>query len=312
MVAMNFDATTVAPDEGRMAVPKGWYNVIMVESERKPTQDGSSNYLRTVYDIVDGQYKGMKLYNNFNDQHANPVTREIAAKQFSALMHAVGVMQITDTSQLHNRPMKVKVKLRVDNTGQYDDQNDITAYKPMSFETPANAAGPSTGPAGTPVAGFVPPAAGFTPPPVAAAAAPAAAWAPPAVAPAPAPVAAAPVYEMAPGEPTREQYHAAGWSDEQLIANNKMRAVAPVVATPPAPAPVAAPPVAPAPVGGAAGWAGAAATVAQPWAPAPAAAAAPAPAAPAAAPAPVADAAVAAAQTAAPPWGAPPSTAAPF
>ena len=310
MVAFNFDANTVAPDEGRMAVPKGWYNVMMTESERKPTQDGSSQYLRTVFTIVDGQFKGMKIYNNFNDQHANPQTREIAARQISALMHAIGVMQITDTSQLHNRPLKVKVKVRVDKEGTYDDQNDITAFKPMSFVTPDNPV------AAAPAGGFTPPAAGFTPPPLAApAAVPAAAtWAPPAVTPAPAP--AAPAFEMAPGDPvTREQYHAAGWTDEQLIAHNKMRAVVPA----PAPAPVAAAPVAPpaAPAAVEQPWA-AAGAAAQPWAPAPAAAppAAPAPAPVAAAPAPAApapvDPAIAAAQAASPPWGQPPSAPAPF
>jgi hypothetical protein len=39
---------------------------------------------------------------------------------------------------------------------------------------------------------------------------------------------ATPTYEMAMGEPfTREEYHAAGWTDEQLIAVGKMRVVDP-------------------------------------------------------------------------------------
>lgn len=128
-VILNFDASNVEPFEGFAAVPAGWYNVIMDESEMKPTKDGSGSYLQCRFDIVDGQYKGQKLFTRFNLRNQNPVAVEIAYKQLSAIAHAIGILQVQDSSQLHNRPLKVKVRVRKDPNGQYEDSNEITSYK---------------------------------------------------------------------------------------------------------------------------------------------------------------------------------------
>lgn len=129
MVQLNFDANQVEPDAGMDVVPAGWYNVAVDETEMKPTKGGDGAYLKFRFTILDGQYHGRKLFINLNIRNPNPQTVEIAQRQLSAICHATGVLNLQDTQQLYGIPLKVKVSVRKDPTGQYEDQNDIKSFK---------------------------------------------------------------------------------------------------------------------------------------------------------------------------------------
>lgn len=152
MAQLQFDATQVAPDAGQLdAIPAGWYNAAMDQSEMKPTKDGSGAYLECRFNVLDGQYAGRKLFARLNLRNMNPVAQEIAYKQLSAICHAIGVLNIQESSQLHNQPMKLKVSQRPA-TAEYEASNEIKAFKNINENVGAGAA-PAAGPAG------------FTPPP---------------------------------------------------------------------------------------------------------------------------------------------------
>ena len=173
MSLLNFDARSVAPDTGAQdPVPAGWYNVVMDESEMKPTASGDGQRLAVRFNVLDGPFAGRKLFEGLNLKNSNAVAQEIAFKQLSAIAHAVGVLLVQDSSQLHNIPLKVKVKIKPA-SGSYDAGNSISAYKNINDV--------SVGGPGTPAA-FAPQApTAFAPPPIphATAAAPTA-WTPPA------------------------------------------------------------------------------------------------------------------------------------
>jgi len=127
MAQLHFDATKVEPDNGIEVVPAGWYNAAIDESSNKPTRDGVNSYTQFRFSILDGQYKGRKLFARFNLQHTNAQTSEIAQRQLAALCVAAGVMQLSDTQQLHNIPMKVKAIIKKDEG--YEATNEIRSYK---------------------------------------------------------------------------------------------------------------------------------------------------------------------------------------
>lgn len=149
MAQLNFNATNVEPDAGTpVPVPAGVYNVMVDESDVKPTSNGSGAYLQVRYNILDGQYAGRKLFDRFNIQNQNPVAQEIGYKQLSALAHAVNVLHIQDSAQLHGIPLQVKVKIRAA-SGDYEASNEVSGR----FAAGTHATG-STGSA--PVAGGSP------------------------------------------------------------------------------------------------------------------------------------------------------------
>lgn len=200
MSQLNFDASQVAPDTGGGdPVPAGWYNVMIDESEMKPTKAEGGMRLSLRFTIMDGQYVNRKVFTGLNLKNANPVAQEIAYKQLSAICHAVGVMQVQDSQQLHGRPLKIKVKVKAA-SGDYDASNDVSAYKNINEQVDGGAVSagapwaqqphaPAQAPAWAPQAPAAPVAQApqFAPPtaPAAPPTAPAApaqpAWQPPAV-----------------------------------------------------------------------------------------------------------------------------------
>ena len=152
MAILNFDSTNVPVATALDPVPTDWYPCIMTESDIKPTSNNTGAYLECVYEIIDGQYKGRKLWDRLNLQNANQTAVEIAYKTLSAICHATGVIQVADSSQLHNRPLMVKAVLvpaqeEKDAAGnvvkRYEAKNDVKGYKAMEAAQPATNAPPT-------------------------------------------------------------------------------------------------------------------------------------------------------------------------
>ena len=205
MATLNFDARTVEPSAPMGIVPEADYNLQIVKSEIKPTNSGDGHYLELVFEVLDGQHKGSKVWKILNKWNPNETTVRIADAELSAIAHAVGELVVPDSEILHHKPLTARVTIKKSNNPQYpDDKNDVKNFRPYKgAATPAPASAPA--PAFAPQApaaqapAFAAPVAPAAPPPFAApAAAPA-----PAFAPAPAPVApAAPPPFAAPAAPS--------------------------------------------------------------------------------------------------------------
>lgn len=128
MAILNFDANQVPPEEQLEALPAGWYNVQIVGSEIKPTVKGGA-YLQLDLQVLDGPYAGRRIFDRLNIQNENPTAVEIAYRRLSAYCHAVGVLKVEDSQQLHGIPLKVRVTVRTDPSGQYAPSNEVRAVK---------------------------------------------------------------------------------------------------------------------------------------------------------------------------------------
>lgn len=135
-----FDASTVEPMKALEPVPTGVYDIKIVESENKPTSTSTEQnpaiMLVLTVEIISGEFAGRKLWDRLNLVNPNVVTVEIAQKTLSAICRATGVMQLTDSAQLHGIPMKAKVKIRGGGKGtngkEYDASNEIAEYMPAT------------------------------------------------------------------------------------------------------------------------------------------------------------------------------------
>lgn len=128
-----FDATAPENRRTNSVVPAGEYPAIMIESEKKPTNANDGHYLKTKWQIVAGEFQNRVIFKNFNlwlPAHKEQAI-QIARGEFSEFCRAVDVPNPRDSSELHNKPCQIKVRVRVDKSGQYDDQNDISGWKPI-------------------------------------------------------------------------------------------------------------------------------------------------------------------------------------
>ncbi len=167
--AFNFDASKVAPAAPMEAVPPNWYNMVITDGEVAPTANGAGKLMKLEFQILDGDFKGRKAWDNFCYEHANPQTVEIAQQMISAICHATGVIQMQDVQQLFNRPFQGKLSLEprravlggetvaLDTEGAdiYEAKNRFKGAKLLGGASVATGAAAPVG--GVTAPGFVPP-----------------------------------------------------------------------------------------------------------------------------------------------------------
>jgi len=204
-IGMSFDCTSVQPQGNSSQLPVSGpegFPVIISSSEMKATaNDANAGFLELTLQVMDGEHTGQTGKYRLNIFSKSEKAVEIALRQLSALGHVTGVLNITDSAQLHNRPFRVIVGLQKRPADWKEGDVEYTEVKGVK-DSNGNNPGKSTGaaasahqaPAAPPV--FAPAQAA----PVAQPAAPApaaAAWTPgPAVETAPA--AAAPAWASNP------------------------------------------------------------------------------------------------------------------
>jgi hypothetical protein len=136
MASLNgtFDANAVEPSAPRDIIPPGEYLVQIVESEMADTKRGDGQMLKLTMDILEGPHAGRKLWDRLNLVNPNAQAVEIAQRTLSAICHATGRLQVSDSEQLHFIPLVATVKVRpagMDKSGvQREAQNEIGGYKP--------------------------------------------------------------------------------------------------------------------------------------------------------------------------------------
>jgi hypothetical protein len=124
----SFDATSVEPSTPYELLPAGNYLAQIVESEMRVTKNGMGRFLWLMLDILDGEHKGRKIFDQLNLVNPNPTTVEIAQRTLSAICHATGKMHVSDSEELHLIPMTIQVKIKPPKNG-YGESNAI-AYLP--------------------------------------------------------------------------------------------------------------------------------------------------------------------------------------
>jgi len=122
-----FNANEVEPNTSFDPLPAGKYLAAITASEMKATKAGDGSYLEIEFTVLEGQYKERKLWDRLCLNHSNPQTVKIARGNLSALCRAVGVMQPTDSVELHNLPLVITVKVkRREDTGELT--NEVRGY----------------------------------------------------------------------------------------------------------------------------------------------------------------------------------------
>ena len=132
----SFDATSVEPTTAYELLPAGKYRAQIVESEMRVTKNGMGQFLWLMLDILEGEHKGRKIFDQLNLVNPNPTTVEIAQRTLSAICHATGRMHVSDSEELHLIPMTIQVKIRPPKNG-YGESNAIAYLPPERGSAPA-------------------------------------------------------------------------------------------------------------------------------------------------------------------------------
>lgn len=137
-----FDSSQVEPSSPMDPIPAGDYAMIISESEMKATKNGNGEYLQLVCQVIDGEYKGRKVWERLNLYNPNATAVSIAEATLSAICRAVGVVHCQDSEDLHDKPFVGSVKF-VPESGQYKAKNEMAGYAPLAGAAPKPAAKPA-------------------------------------------------------------------------------------------------------------------------------------------------------------------------
>jgi len=129
-----FDAGKVEPQSSFDTLPAGWYEAYIADSEMKPTKNGNGKYLQLELEIMGGQYSGRKVWDRLNLINPNDRAVEIAKATLSSICRAVGVMTPGDSSDLHSRPLMIKLAVTKDD--QYGERNEVKGYEKKDGSKP--------------------------------------------------------------------------------------------------------------------------------------------------------------------------------
>lgn len=150
MTELNFDANVVEPTGKFEPIPIDDYLAIITASEMKDTKKGSGKYLQLVFEVIEGEYKGRKIFTSLNLVNPNTTAVEIAQRTLSAICRCVGVLHPKVSEELHNKPLVISVGIRPA-SGEYEASNIIKNFsrtdgkelKDVVDSTPSTAAAPA-------------------------------------------------------------------------------------------------------------------------------------------------------------------------
>ena len=132
-----FDARNVDPMDSFEPIPAGKYLCAIVASEMKPTKSGNGSYLEIQFQVLDGEYKGRFVWDRLNLDNPNKLAVKIARAQLASICKAVGVLTPNDSTELHDLPLQVTVKMkRREDTGEMTNEIGGYAKKPQPGAAP--------------------------------------------------------------------------------------------------------------------------------------------------------------------------------
>ena len=128
--ANGFDATNVDPSVDFEHIPAGRYNAEITDSDMLDNSKGIGKYLELEFTILDGPYAGRKILTQLNLVNPSPKVVEIAQRDLCVICRATGNLRVKDSSQLHNIPLEINVKVKTN--PKYRPQNIIRGYSSIN------------------------------------------------------------------------------------------------------------------------------------------------------------------------------------
>lgn len=148
MASLNFKASNIqfeertAPSYGPL--PPGEYECMIVKSDTKTTKSGNGSYLELEMHIISGDHTGRRHWERLNLDNPSLQTVKIAEEQLARLCVALGLDEVNDSEELHDKPFVAEFAI----DKKDDTRNVIWGYRAISGApvSPAKLATPKAPP----------------------------------------------------------------------------------------------------------------------------------------------------------------------
>lgn len=132
MASLNFKASNIQFEERTSPsygpLPAGEYEVMIVKSDTKATKAGNGSYLELEMHVISGDHTGRRHWERLNLDNPSLQTVKIAEEQLARLCVALGVDEVNDSEELHDKPFVAEFAIdKKDST-----RNVIWGYRAIS------------------------------------------------------------------------------------------------------------------------------------------------------------------------------------
>jgi hypothetical protein len=139
-----FDFTEVDVNESYDLIPKGVYPVLIEEAIWNENKARTGEYLKVRFSIVGDKYTGKKVWGMFNLIHTNAQAVDIAKREITQLLIAVGnskdslkgLNKETLIAKILNKVVDAQIYIK-EGTNGYESSNAIRGYKKGTKVSPA-------------------------------------------------------------------------------------------------------------------------------------------------------------------------------
>lgn len=129
MATIDFNIGLVRPyTSAPVILPPGKYTVAITSEQIVDLSNGRGSALAFNYTVKEGPQKGAVVRELLNLWHTSQDAVSMARSRLAAIVKALDVQQLGDTTILHNRPFCVQLSCREWNGREYNNVDDYLAY----------------------------------------------------------------------------------------------------------------------------------------------------------------------------------------
>lgn len=139
MAQLGFNAGDYDPTDEFEPLPAGEYLTMITESSLENTKTGG-RMVKLTYTIMEGPHESRKLWSQHNIENRSPRAEEIGRKELSRIAHAIGQPMISDTDQLLNQVVRIRVVVK--NDPGYGPKNEVKKWISVGGQPMQNAPAP--------------------------------------------------------------------------------------------------------------------------------------------------------------------------
>ena len=127
MAQLNLNTDNIPVADRYGPVPEGDYRMIVEATDIKQNKAGNGSYLEAILVVIEGEYKGRKVWSRMTITHDTSEKAVAFGKRMVGdLSLACGKRSIQDTQELHGIP--IKVALKISKQAGYDPSNEVRKF----------------------------------------------------------------------------------------------------------------------------------------------------------------------------------------
>ena len=131
MASLNFKASSIQIEERTTSygpLPAGEYEMMVVKSATKPTKSGNGSYLELEMHVISGDHTGRRHWEHLNLDNQSLQTVKIAQELLAKLCMALGLDEVDDSEQLHDKPFVAEIGI----DSKDPTRNKIWGFRPIT------------------------------------------------------------------------------------------------------------------------------------------------------------------------------------